>query len=95
MADLELTRTSGGRRTYALDGIGTLRLQGFASRRATAEAAAASWRIARRGFWQGRIEATDLLRRTSARRYRFGPHPPHATTRPPPATHLGPLHIGA
>jgi hypothetical protein len=59
MADLELTRTSGGRRIYALDGIGTLRLQGFASRGATAEAAGASWRIARRGFWQRRIEAID------------------------------------
>ena len=59
MTDLELTRTSGARRTYVLDGIGTLRLQGFASQRATAEAAGASWRIARRGFWQRRIEAID------------------------------------
>ena len=59
MADIELTRTPGDRRLYALEGYGTLRLEGFASRRATAEAAGTSWRIARRGFWQRRIEATD------------------------------------
>jgi hypothetical protein len=59
MAELELTRTTGDRRVYALDGVGTLRLEGFASRRATAEAAGTSWRIARRGFWQRRFEAID------------------------------------
>ena len=59
MADLELTRTSGDRRLYALEGIGTLRLEGFASRRATAVADSTSWRIARRGFLGRRIEATD------------------------------------
>jgi len=38
MAEIELTRTPRARRLYALEGVGTLRLQGFASRRATAEA---------------------------------------------------------
>ena len=59
MPDLELTRTPGDRRLYALQGVGTLRLQGFASRTASAEAGGTSWRIARRGFWRRRIEATD------------------------------------
>jgi hypothetical protein len=59
MADLELTRTSGDRRLYELQGVGTLRLEGFGSRTAVAEAAGARWRIARRGFWRRHIEATD------------------------------------
>ena len=59
MADLELTRTTGDRRLYSLEGVGTLRLQGFASRTATAEAAGTSWRFARHRFWQRLIEATD------------------------------------
>ena len=59
MIDLELTRSSEDRRLYVLEGIGTLRLEGWASRRATAQAGSDSWRIARRGFWQRVIEATD------------------------------------
>jgi hypothetical protein len=59
MADLELTRTPGDRRLYALDGVGTLRLEGLASRTATAEAGGGSWRIARRRFWQRVIQAID------------------------------------
>jgi hypothetical protein len=59
MADLELTRTAGDRRVYALEGVGTLRLRGLASRTATAASGAARWRIARRGFWRRLIEATD------------------------------------
>lgn len=59
MADLELKRTAGDRRVYALEGVGTLRLKGLASRAATAEAGGSSWRIGRRRFWQRRIEATD------------------------------------
>jgi hypothetical protein len=47
--DLELTRTPGDRRLYTLEGVGTLRLQGFVSRTATAEADGMRWRIARRG----------------------------------------------
>jgi hypothetical protein len=59
MADLELMRTPDDRRLYALEGIGTLRLEGWSSRRATAEAGTDSWRIARSGFWQRAIEAVD------------------------------------
>ena len=59
MSDLELTRSPDDRRRYVLDGIGTLRLEGWSSRRATAEAGAATWRIARSGFWQRAIEAVD------------------------------------
>jgi hypothetical protein len=58
LADLELTRTPGDRRLYALEGVGTLRLKGLASRTGVAEAGGGSWRIARRGFWQRRIQAT-------------------------------------
>ena len=63
MADLELKRTPHDRRLYALEGVGTLRLQGLASRTAIADAGDTSWRIARRGFWQRGIEATDAAGR--------------------------------
>jgi hypothetical protein len=59
MADLELKRVSGARRLYAIEGLGTLRLEGIASRAATAEAEGKSWRIARPHFWMRGIEATD------------------------------------
>jgi hypothetical protein len=59
VADLELTRTPGDRRLYTVDGVGTLRLTGFASRGAVAVAGGSTWRIARRGFWRRVIEATD------------------------------------
>ena len=59
MADLGFKRTPHDRRLYALEGVGTLRLQGLASRTAIADAGDTSWRIARRGFWQRRIDATD------------------------------------
>jgi hypothetical protein len=59
MIDLELTRSPEDRRLYVLQGIGTLRLEGWASRRATAQTGSDSWRIARRGFWQRVIEAAD------------------------------------
>jgi hypothetical protein len=59
MADLELKRTPDDRRRYALEGVGTLRLEGFVSHAATAEAGGSSWRIARPGFWRRVIEATD------------------------------------
>ncbi|MFN0153125.1 MAG: hypothetical protein ACKVUT_01945 [Gaiella sp.] len=59
MTEHELTRTSGDRRLYSLEGIGTVRLEGLFSNRATAVAAGSSWRINRRGFWQREIEATD------------------------------------
>lgn len=59
MAELELQRTPGDRRLYALEDIGTLRFEGIASRKATAIAGADRWRFARRGFWQRAIQATD------------------------------------
>jgi hypothetical protein len=59
MAELELTRTPNDRRLYALEGVGTLWLEGFGSRTATAEADGRSWRLARRRWWQRDIQATD------------------------------------
>jgi hypothetical protein len=61
MADLELKRAPRERRLYLLDGVGTLRLEGFAARSARAEAGAESWRFGRRGFWRRAIQATDAL----------------------------------
>ena len=71
MVDLELTRTPQDRRLYALEGVGTLRLQGFASRGATAQADAQRWTIRRRGFWQRRIDANDEVGTTVGT---FEPH---------------------
>ena len=59
MTDLELTRTSGDRRLYSLEGVGTVRLEGLFSSSATAEAGELRWRFTRRGFWQRGLEATD------------------------------------
>jgi hypothetical protein len=59
MPDLELTRTPGDRRLYALDGIGTMRLEGWFSRTASADADGRKWRFARTGFWQRGIVAMD------------------------------------
>jgi hypothetical protein len=49
----------GERRRYAVPGIGTLRLDGFASRRAAAEAGGRRWRFARPRRWSRTIQATD------------------------------------
>ncbi len=59
MADLELKRTPGDRRLYSLEGVGKLRLKGFASRTATTEAGGSRWRITRHGFGRRDIQATD------------------------------------
>jgi hypothetical protein len=59
MADLELKRTAGDRRLYALEGVGTLRLIGLASRAALAEASGKRWRFGRHGFWRRAVLATD------------------------------------
>jgi hypothetical protein len=59
MNDLELTRSPDDRRLYALQGVGTLRLEGWASRRAIAETGGHSWRITGRGFWQPVFEVAD------------------------------------
>jgi hypothetical protein len=50
MPDLELTRASGDRRLYLLEGVGTLRLEGLFARAASAEADGIRWRFARRRF---------------------------------------------
>ena len=59
MPELELVRTPDDRRRYALDGIGTLRLEGLLGRSASAEAGERSWIIARRGVFTSAISATD------------------------------------
>jgi hypothetical protein len=59
MADLELKRTPDDRRLYVLEGVGSLRLQGLASRAATAAAGGSRWRIGRPRFWQRVVQATD------------------------------------
>jgi hypothetical protein len=60
MIDLELTRLPSHRRTYRLDGIGTVRLEGWFGRTGSAEAGnCRSWRFTRRGLWKRVIEAAD------------------------------------
>ena len=59
MTELALTRSPGDRRRFDLQGYGTLRLGGWASRWASAEADERRWGFARRGIWRSRIEATD------------------------------------
>jgi hypothetical protein len=67
MGELELTRTPGDRRLYALPGVGTVRLKGWTSRSATAEANGRSWELARRGFWRSTVEATNAVGTTVGR----------------------------
>lgn len=59
MPELELTRADGDRRLFALEGVGTLRLKGWASRAATAEAAGVSWEFNRVGVIKQTIQAAD------------------------------------
>ena len=59
MPELELTRSREDRKLYVLDGVGTLRLQGWLSRGATAEAGGRGWELARRGIFTSGFEATD------------------------------------
>ena len=59
MVELELRRSPGERRLYEISGVGTVRFEGFFSRRATAEASADAWSFARSGFWRSKIEAFD------------------------------------
>jgi hypothetical protein len=51
MAEIELTRSKGDRRLYELGPLGSLRLEGFWSRRATATSAGVTWRIGRVGVF--------------------------------------------
>jgi hypothetical protein len=64
MGELELTRSPGDRRLYALADIGTVRLKGWASRAARAEANGRTWEIARRGLLRPAVEASDEAGRT-------------------------------
>jgi len=75
MPDFALRRSPSDRRLYALEDVGTLRLEGFFSRKATAEAEGASWRFARTGSWRRHIEATD------AEGMRVGEFVPHSLRR--------------
>jgi hypothetical protein len=59
MPELELTRSSGDRRLFVLEGVGTLRVGGWLSRGATAEAGADSWQLGRRGVFKAAMQATD------------------------------------
>lgn len=59
MAELALTRGSGDKRRYELEGVGTLRFGGWASRWATAEVGVRRWGLARRGILRSRIESTE------------------------------------
>ena len=59
MTELALTRSPGDHRRFELDGVGVLRLGGWASRWATAEVGEQRWGLARRGIFRPRIEATD------------------------------------
>jgi hypothetical protein len=60
MRELQLARTPGDRRLYALEDVGTLRLEGWFSRRATIEAVGRSWSVARSGVLTTVIEARDV-----------------------------------
>jgi hypothetical protein len=57
MAAFELTRSREDRRLYELGALGSLRLEGFMSRRATATSAGRTWRIGRSGLFGGNIYA--------------------------------------
>jgi hypothetical protein len=59
VADFELTRDRADRRLFTLEGVGTLHLQGWWRRGASAEAEGRSWEFTRRGFWRAVVEATD------------------------------------
>lgn len=59
MEEIQLTRSPGDRRLYALGDVGTLRLQGWVSRAAVAQAGDRSWQLKRGGVFTTSIEATD------------------------------------
>jgi hypothetical protein len=61
MTELKLTRVPNDRRLYRLDGIGTVRLEGWFGRSGSAKTEdGRSWRFCRRGLWQRLIQATDV-----------------------------------
>lgn len=59
MIELALTRSRDDRRLYEVGGVGTLRFEGFLSRRATAETGAHAWSFDRGGFRHRTIKASD------------------------------------
>lgn len=61
MPELELQRIPGDRRCYRFEHVGTLRLNRWSSRTATAEVGDRAWRFARRGLFRRVIEATDQV----------------------------------
>ena len=61
MPELELTRSREDRKRYVLDGVGTLRLEGWTNRTATATAGDRTWALARRGVFKAVVEATDAF----------------------------------
>ncbi|MGH2900684.1 MAG: hypothetical protein ACRDMZ_18560, partial [Solirubrobacteraceae bacterium] len=61
MVELELTRTAQDRRLYAIEGVGTLRLEGLWSRRATAEAGSDAWLLDGGGLFSRAVRATDAF----------------------------------
>src|SRR4051812_33250472 len=71
MADLELKRAAADRRLYALGDVGTVRLEGWRSPRATAETGSRSWHFTRHGLMKPAIEATDAFGGVAGR---FEPH---------------------
>src|SRR3954447_17348835 len=64
--DLELVRDPQDRRRYVLEGVGSLRVEGFARRRATIEADGRTWQAAPIGFWKRSMIATDAAGETVA-----------------------------
>ncbi|HEX4733556.1 MAG TPA: hypothetical protein VH247_04015 [Thermoleophilaceae bacterium] len=56
MAVIELTRSNEDRRLYELGPLGSLRLEGFWARRATATSAGVTWRIGRVGVFGRAIQ---------------------------------------
>src|SRR3954468_7886272 len=59
MPELELTRTREDRKLYVLEGVGTLRLRGWLTKSATADAGARSWGLSRGGGFTPGTEAFD------------------------------------
>jgi len=62
MPELDLTRSREDRKLYVLDGVGSLRLHGWMSRGATAEANGRSWEIERRGIFTFRQPRRSINR---------------------------------
>ena len=60
MSNLRLTRTRGDRRLYELGSVGRLRVDGWGSRSASAEAGASRWQIAGSGLFRREFEARDI-----------------------------------